>query len=97
MRGAPTKADEEAAHAQIAALGIYETREWGDWKAGEVVGVTHQAGEFLILSFRVDPATGNCKWVNVVGGANGAKECRSFLPSKLTRKPLKRGRKDGED
>lgn len=93
MKGAPTAADQRAAIAQQEVMGIHEADEWGEWKSGDIVGCRDHAGSFVIMSFRIDPETGNCKWVNVYGGENGTKEWRSFLPSKVQKTIRKRARR----
>lgn len=87
-----TMADQEAAEAQKAALGVIEAAEWNGWQRGDVVGVSHAAGTFTITSFRMGD-DGRCRWVNCFGGPNGTQEWRSFAPERLQEKPRKRSRR----
>ena len=91
----------EAVADQRLALGIVESNAFGDLTAGMVVKVQGLQGKclrgkFTIRCFRLDPDTGACKWVSVVGGSNGTNEWRSFDVSRIVapKKPRRRSVKE---
>ena len=82
----------EAVADQRLALGIVESDTFGDLAAGMVVKVQEARGKFTIQNFRLNPDTGACKWVNVVGGSSGVHQCRSFDLARIVA-PKKPGRR----
>ena len=76
------RAAEKAVFAQLTERGVVESDHYEDWKQGDLVSITGEAGVFNFLSVRLDEY-GNPRWANVYGGPKGQEMHRSFNLNRL--------------
>ena len=69
--------------------------EWNGLTPNDPVKVTGERGDFTFIS--AHEKDGEVIAVNVYGGLNGHKMCRSFYPSKVSKKAVKRSRNPRPD